>query len=182
LPKPPSTKKHPTNAGARTNKAGTSKTAAARAKGEKPMKKAMTETRPVQRAQRSPADQSAVLNDLAAELRSGDEQISLGAIDRLVGIDDPRATMHLASCLKDSRYIVRIYAAAQLGEKRDASAVDALIGTLHDESLFVRQTVAGALEHIGGDKALRAVKKAEAEGLLLDVLPEGRRLGPDAED
>ena len=55
-------------------------------------------------------------------------------------------------------------------------AIDALVSALRDESLFVRQTVAGALENIGGKKALKAVHDAEIDGLLLDELPEGRRL------
>jgi HEAT repeat protein len=72
--------------------------------------------------------------------------------------------------------MIRIYAAVQLGERQDKAAVDPLIGALHDESLFVRQTVAGALENIGGTKATKAVRKAESEGLLLDELPDGIRL------
>ena len=55
--------------------------------------------------------------------------------------------------------------------------MDALIDSLSDDSLFVRQTVAGALENIGGTKAKKAISKAEKDGLLLDELPEGKRLG-----
>lgn len=117
-----------------------------------------------------------MIDELLLEIRSEDEQISLGAVDRLGQTEDPRATSHLIECLDDSRYMIRIYAAVQLGERQDKSAVDPLIGALHDESLFVRQTVAGALENIGGSKALKAVRKAESEGLLLDDLPEGIRL------
>jgi len=117
-----------------------------------------------------------MIDELLLEIKSEDEQISLGAIDRLGQTDDPRATSHLIECLNDSRYMIRIYAAVQLGERQDKTAVDPLIGALHDDSLFVRQTVAGALENIGGSKARKAVKKAESEGLLLDELPEGIRL------
>ena len=117
-----------------------------------------------------------MIDELLVEMRSEDEQISLGAVDRLGQTEDPRATSHLIECLDDSRYMIRIYAAVQLGERQDKTAVDPLIGALHDESLFVRQTVAGALENIGGSKALKAVRKAESEGLLLDELPEGIRL------
>ncbi|MCK5390723.1 MAG: HEAT repeat domain-containing protein, partial [Candidatus Thorarchaeota archaeon] len=60
--------------------------------------------------------------------------------------------------------------------RKDSKAVDALIDALQDESIFVRQTVAGALENIGSAKAKKAVKKAENDNLLLDELPEGRRL------
>jgi HEAT repeat protein len=72
--------------------------------------------------------------------------------------------------------MMRIHVAAQLGERKDPKAVDALIGSLKDESVFVRQTAAGALENIGGAKAKKAVKRIEEEGLLLDELPEGHRL------
>ncbi|MCK5240408.1 MAG: HEAT repeat domain-containing protein, partial [Candidatus Thorarchaeota archaeon] len=65
----------------------------------------------------------------------------------------------------------------ELGERNDNAAVGALIDALRDESVFVRQTVAGALENIGGSKATEAIKAAEKEGLLLDDLPTGRRLG-----
>jgi len=72
--------------------------------------------------------------------------------------------------------MVRIHVAAQLGERKDRKAVDALIASLQDESIFMRQTVAGALENIGGTKAKKAITKAEKDGLLLDNLPEGKRL------
>ena len=100
----------------------------------------------------------------------------MGAVDRLGDINDPKATQHLVRCLKDTRHMVRLYAAVQLGERQDKKAVDALIDALGDKSLFVRQTVAGALEHIGGKKALTAIKNAESQGLLLDELPSGKRL------
>jgi len=182
LPKPASTRKSVAKTGAGAEKARGAKTAAVRTKGEKPAKKTVQEPVAAKRPPRSPADQSSVLNDLAAELKSDDEQVLLGAIDRLGGIDDSRATVHLVSCLRDPRYMVRIHAAAQLGEKKDATAVESLIGALHDDSLFVRQTAAGALENIGGGKALQAVRKAETEGLLLDDLPAGKRLTPEAEE
>ena len=82
----------------------------------------------------------------------------------------------MMEALKDSRYIVRIHAAAQLGERKDKKSVDALITALKDDSVFVRQTIAGALENIGGTKAKKAVTKAEKDGMLLDELPEGKRL------
>ncbi len=123
--------------------------------------------------------QTLELEDLLKELESDDEQVLIGAIDRLAMLDDPRATEYLIRCLKDGRYIVRIFAAAQLGERKDEAAIEPLIETLRDESLFVRQTAAGALENIGGQRALEAVRKAEEEGRLLDELPEGKRLDPD---
>ena len=82
----------------------------------------------------------------------------------------------LVQALGDSRYMVRIHVAAQLGERKDKTSVGPLIDALKDESLFVRQTVAGALENIGGKKATDAVKTAESKGMLLDELPEGVRL------
>jgi HEAT repeat protein len=116
------------------------------------------------------------IDDLLLELRSDDEQVVIGAVDRLGEVDDPKATGHLVACLVDTRQLVRLYAAVQLGERQDRSAVDSLIKALRDSSLFVRQTVAGALENIGGKKALKAVEQAEGDGLLLDELPEGIRL------
>ena len=119
---------------------------------------------------------SSELDELAKELESEDEQVLLGAIDRLAIINNPKAVDFLVGCLKHSRYMVRIHAAAQLGERKDKRAVDSLIESLNDESIFVRQTAAGALENIGGGKAKKAIKTAEQEGLLLDDLPEGKRL------
>lgn len=119
---------------------------------------------------------SAELDELAKELQSEDEQVLLGAIDRLGIIEDPKATIILVECLKHPRYMVRIHAAAQLGERKDKKAVDPLIESLDDESIFVRQTAAGALENIGGTKVRKAITAAEEKGLLLDDLPEGKRL------
>ena len=163
-------------------KTKTPRTAPTRAKKQKALEETAHQTVIPERGPRSLADQSSIIDDLAAEVRSDDEQVSLGAIERLGGMDDPRATTQLISFLRDSRYMVRILAAAQLGERRDAAAVEPLIGVLHDESMFVRQTVAGALENIGGEKAIAAVRKAESERLLMDDLPPGKRLGPEGEE
>jgi hypothetical protein len=182
MPKTASTKKGSFKARAETEKGKTTKTTGVRTSDKGPARKVKPQTPPVERISSSPIDQSYVLNDLLAESRNSDEQVSLGAIDRLGRMEDPRATACLTSCLKDTRFIVRIYAAAQLGERHDAAAVESLIEALDDESVFVRQTVAGALEHIGGDRALRAVKEAETQGLLLNELPEGKRLGPLPEE
>jgi HEAT repeat protein len=181
MPKPLTAKKATVKSDAGTKKGRTTKTVGVHAGEKKPVKKADQQAVTVKRTLLSPEDQSYVLNDLAVESQSTDEQVSLGAIDRLGHMEDTRATVCLAGCLKDPRFIVRIYAAARLGERRDASAVEPLIEALHDESVFVRQTVAGALEHIGGEKALQAVKEAETKGLLLNELPEGRRLDPPLE-
>ena len=118
-----------------------------------------------------------MLDELALEIQNPDEQVALGAVDRIGAISGPTATGLLVVALKDDRYMVRIHVAAELGERKDKAAVGALIDALRDESVFVRQTVAGALENIGGAKAAKAIKTAEKEGLLLDDLPEGRRLG-----
>lgn len=150
------------------------KTKKTTAKKAKPSKKKTTSKK--RSTKQSSVMITQMIDELLLEIRSEDEQISLGAVDRLGQTEDSRATSHLIECLNDSRYMIRIYAAVQLGERQDKAAVDPLIGTLHDESLFVRQTVAGALENIGGSKALKAVRKAESEGLLLDELPEGIRL------
>ena len=117
-----------------------------------------------------------ILKELQAEIQSDDEQVALGAVERLSQLRDSRATEILIQGLHDRRQMMRIHVAAQLGERKDPRAVDALIASLDDKSVFVRQTVAGALENIGGAKAKKAVKKIEEEGLLLDELPEGRRL------
>ncbi|MFW9833348.1 MAG: HEAT repeat domain-containing protein [Candidatus Thorarchaeota archaeon] len=117
-----------------------------------------------------------MLGELEAEIHSDDEQVCLGAVERLGVLTHPDATRVLIVALADQRYLVRIHAAAQLGERKDKKSVDALIESLNDDSVFVRQTVAGALENIGGTKAKKALSKAEKEGLLLDELPEGKRL------
>ncbi|MHA1903262.1 MAG: HEAT repeat domain-containing protein [Candidatus Thorarchaeota archaeon] len=121
-------------------------------------------------------DSSDMMNELELEIQSKDQQVCLGAVERLGVMKGPKATKLLLKVLKDQRFMVRIHAAAQLGERQDKTAVQGLIETLHDESLFVRQTAAGALENIGGVKASRAVSMAEKDGLLLDKLPEGKRL------
>jgi hypothetical protein len=118
-----------------------------------------------------------MLVELEIEVKSEDEQVCLGAIGLLGVLNHPEATRVLIIALADQRYMVRIHAAAQLGERKDKKSVDALIASLNDDSIFVRQTVAGALESIGGAKAKKAISKAEKDGLLLDELPEGKRLG-----
>jgi HEAT repeat protein len=118
-----------------------------------------------------------MLKELEMDIKSEDEQVCLGAVGRLGSVNHPDATRVLIMALADKRYMVRIHAAAQLGERKDKRAVDALVATLNDDSIFVRQTVAGALESIGGAKAKKAVINAEKDGLLLDELPEGKRLG-----
>jgi hypothetical protein len=138
-------------------------------------KKVAKKSKPTKKKQKMKTG-SLELDDLAMELKSDDEQVLLGAIDRLGIINDPKAIDFLVGCLKHSRYMVRIHAAAQLGERRDKKAIDSLIESLNDESIFVRQTAAGALENIGGGKAKKAIRAAEEKGLLLDNLPEGKRL------
>ncbi|MFX1605178.1 MAG: HEAT repeat domain-containing protein [Promethearchaeota archaeon] len=120
---------------------------------------------------------SEMLNELETEIKSDDEQVCLGAVERLGVLNHPDATRVLIIALADPRYMVRIHAAAQLGERKDKKSVDALVASLNDDSIFVRQTIAGALENIGGAKAKKAISNAEKEGLLLDELPEGKRLG-----
>ena len=139
-----------------------------------PVKKAATKKKSTKKP--VSADDKAMLQELEVEIQSDDDQVSLGAIERLGVLNHPQATQALIGALSDSRYMVRIHAAAQLGERKDKKSIDALITSLHDDSIFVRQTVAGALENIGGTKAKKAVTQAEKEGLLLDELPEGRRL------
>ena len=136
----------------------------AKAKKKPPKKKAVTKV------------DDAHLEELAIELISDDEQVVFGAIGRMGMLDHPKATEYLVGCLKDSRHMVRLLAAAELGELQDKKSLGPLIEALNDDSLFVRQTVAGALENIGGTKALKAVKDAEAAGLLLDELPQGIKL------
>lgn len=120
---------------------------------------------------------SEMLHELEKEIHSKDEQVCLGAVGRLGSLKHPDATRILTIALVDPRYMIRIHAAAQLGERKDKKSVDALINLLNDDSVFVRQTAAGALQNIGGVKARKAISKAEKEGKLLDELPEGKRLG-----
>jgi HEAT repeat protein len=141
-----------------------------------PQKKSTPPSPKKKTVDKQPSEGSKVLAELSKELKSEDDQLCLGAIERIGTSKGAEATALLVTALEDSRYMVRIHAAAQLGERRDPSSVDALIKALHDNSLFVRQTAAGALENIGGTKAKRAVNAAEKEGILLDELPEGKRL------
>jgi len=165
-------------ASVKTKAKATVKKEAAKKKPAKEMEKKL----PRKKATKEPAkkatslDNKAMLEELALEIQSDDEQVSLGAIERLGMLNHPQATQVLIEALLDLRYMVRIHAAAQLGERKDKKSIDALISSLRDESVFVRQTVAGALENIGGAKAKKAVTQAEKEGLLLNDLPEGRRL------
>lgn len=122
---------------------------------------------------------TSVFDEYAADIKSQDQQVSFNAIDRLGRTASPRATDLLIDCLKDPRYLVRLSAATQLGERRDPRAIEPLAEVLRDESLFVRQTAARALVNIGGREAMDAIKRAGDEGLLLDHLPEGKRLEPD---
>jgi len=165
----------------KTKKKETGKKAAAK---KKPApKKTETTTRKtaekptIKKTKKKPVEtSSAIVDELAKEIQSSDEQIAMGAIERLGSLQDKRATGILVEALDDPRYMVRIHVAAQLGERRDKTSVGPLIDALKDKSLFVRQTVAGALENIGGKKATDAVRNAESKGMLLDELPEGVRL------
>jgi HEAT repeat protein len=151
------------------------KTPLKKASSKKPKPKKTVKKKPSKKAP-SKKD-SEMLRELEKEIQSDDEQVCLGAVERLGVLNHPDATRVLMIALTDSRYMVRIHAAAQLGERKDRKSVDALVESLKDESIFVRQTIAGALENIGGAKAKKAISKAEKDGLLLDELPEGKRLG-----
>ncbi len=169
-----------------TKKAPTKKKTPAKKTGKKtPTKKATSRKEkkpPKKKTRRAPqkktvsSDIAAMLKELEIEIQSADEQVSLGAIERLGLLDHSLATQILIGAMSDPRYMIRIHVAAQLGERQDKKSVDALIASLSDESIFVRQTIAGALENIGGAKAKKAVTQAEKKGILLDDLPEGRRL------
>ncbi|NHI90783.1 MAG: HEAT repeat domain-containing protein [Candidatus Thorarchaeota archaeon] len=157
---------------------------APKSKGKATGKKARTKkpepkktTRKKSSSQAASKRDSEMLHELEKEIHSKDEQVCLGAVERLGSLKHPDATRILTIALTDSRYMVRIHAAAQLGERKDKKSVDALIDLLNDNSVFIRQTAAGALENIGGVKARKAISVAEKEGKLLDELPEGKRLG-----
>jgi HEAT repeat protein len=187
------TKKKSTSSKKSTAKPKTKKkTAKAKAKVKAPAKKTVKKkapskkaspTKPKKAVKKKPSKKAPskkdreMLSELETEIKSEDEQVCLGAVERLGILNHPDATRVLIIALADPRYMVRIHAVAQLGERKDKKAVDALIATLNDDSIFVRQTVAGALENIGGVKAKKAISKAEKDGLLLDELPEGKRLG-----
>jgi HEAT repeat protein len=163
---------------------GEKRSSALKSKGKTTGKKASTEkpepkktTRKKSSLQTASKRDREMLLELETEIHSKDEQVCLGAVERLGGLKHPDATRILTIALADSRYMVRIHAAAKLGERKDKKSVDALIDLLNDDSVFVRQTAAGALENIGGVKAKKAISKAEKEGRLLDELPEGKRLG-----
>ena len=156
-------------------KTATKKAPSKKASPAKPNPKKALKKKPPQKAP-SKKDLE-MLTELEVEIKSEDEQVCLGAVGRLGILNHPDATRVLIIALADQRYMVRIHAAAQLGERKDKKSVDALVATLDDDSIFVRQTAAGALENIGGVKAKKAISKAEKDGLLLDNLPEGKRLG-----
>lgn len=153
-----------------TKKAPSKKASPAKPKSKKAGKKKPTKKAP------SKKDRE-MLSELEIEIKNEDEQVCLGAVERLGILNHPNATRVLIIALADPRYMIRIHVVAQLGERKDKKSVDALIAALNDDSIFVRQTVAGALESIGGAKAKKAISKAEKDGLLLDELPEGKRLG-----
>ena len=155
---------------AKAKKAPSKKASPAKPKSKKVVKKKPSKKAPSKK-------DSEMLAELEIEIKSEDEQVCLGAIGRLGVLNHPDATRVLTIALADQRYMVRIHAAAQLGERKDKKSVDVLAASLNDDSIFVRQTVAGALESIGGVKAKKAISKAEKDGLLLDELPEGKRLG-----
>ncbi len=138
-----------------------------KARKKKPSKKKTAKEKP-------PSEQ--MIDELIVELQSADQQVALGAVDRLVNNKDDSATDVLIDLLDDDRYMIRLQAALNLGKRGDKKAIDPLIESLDDDSLFVRQTAAGALESIGGSKAMKAIKVAEKKGLLLNDLPEGIRL------
>ena len=174
----PAAKKKTTKSKAKATTKKSTKTKKTPAKKAPPKKKAApkktVKKKPTKKAP-SKKDKE-MLGELEKEIHSEDEQVCLGAVERLGVLNHPDATRVLIIALADSRYMIRIHAAAQLGERKDKKSVDALIEKLNDDSMFVRQTVAGALENIGGTKAKKAVSKAEKDGLLLDELPEGKRL------
>ncbi len=166
---------------AKTKSTKTKKTTAKKKAPSKKTSPAKTKpkTKPKKKpAKKTPSKKDAeMLSELEVEIKSEDEQVCLGAVGLLGTLNHPDATRVLIIALADPRHMVRIHAAAQLGERKDKKSVDALVNSLKDDSIFVRQTVAGALENIGGTKAKKAISKAEKDGLLLDDLPEGKRLG-----
>ena len=174
----PTAKKKVVKPKAKTPTKKATKTKKTPSKKASPKKSAPKKTAKKKPAKKAPSKKdSEMLHELEKEIMSEDEQVCLGAVGFLGSLNHPDATRVLISALTDPRYMVRIHAAAQLGERKDKKSVDALIATLKDDSIFVRQTIAGALENIGGTKAKKAISKAEKDGLLLDELPEGKRLG-----
>ena len=174
----PAAKKKATKPKAKTTTKKTTKTQKTPSKKASPKKSTPKKTVKKKPTKKAPSKKdSEMLHELEKEIKSEDEQVCLGAIGRLGILNHPDATRVLIIALEDPRYMVRIHAVAQLGERKDKKSVDALITMFKDDSIFVRQTVAGALENIGGTKAKKAISKAEKDGLLLDELPEGKRLG-----
>ena len=174
----PAAKKKATKPKIKTTTKKTTKTQKTPSKKASPKKSTPKKTVKKKPTKKAPSKKdSEMLRELEKEIKSEDEQVCLGAIGRLGILNHPDATRVLIIALEDPRYMVRIHAVAQLGERKDKKSVDALITMFKDDSIFVRQTVAGALENIGGTKAKKAISKAEKDGLLLDELPEGKRLG-----
>ncbi|MFH1085088.1 MAG: HEAT repeat domain-containing protein [Chloroflexota bacterium] len=114
-----------------------------------------------------PFDFDGLIELAAAHLAEAAVDGRLAMVDVLGGWGHAAGTPWLIQRLEeDQAPVVRAAAARALGTLRDAAALDALISSLADDSLWVRRAAAEALGAIGDPRAAGALKKA------LDALDE----------
>ncbi len=107
-----------------------------------------------------------------------DAQLSSWARIALEAIPDPAADEALRAAAEKLRSRLLVGVINSLGVRRDANAVEMLVGRLKDADSEVASAAAVALGHIGGDRAVatlreallsgpKKVRPAAAEGMIL---------------
>jgi HEAT repeat protein len=86
---------------------------------------------------------------LRAALQSGDADARWWAARALAGVPAPSAAQALLAALSDPDEDVRICAVMGIGERRQAAAVDQLLGMLSQSGGYLARHVADALSKIG---------------------------------
>lgn len=117
---------------------------------------------------------------ISAAMNDADARVRRAALDQVQRINHFADHDALIARIGDSDAEVRLRAAQLAGEKRIASAVDALVGALRsDSSPSARQAAAWALGRIGGEsakQALGAARDAEREPRVQDAIAIALRM------
>lgn len=94
-----------------------------------------------------------------------DERASAGAAFQLAESRDPRALVGLTSALKNDHPVIRNSALLGLAEKRDSSAIPAIVELLNDPEVYVRASAARLLELYMKKDTPQRVKMSRLKGV-----------------
>lgn len=101
--------------------------------------------------------------------RLTDESTSAGVIFQLVESPDPRALEGLIAALRHDNPVVRNFALLGLAERRDVSAIPAILQLLDDEEIYVRASAAFALGKMGDTRYVGALSSALQRSINLNA-------------